>query len=59
MKPNLRQMVMWVLDARSELIDFYSRRGYVKTGIVEEYPFDLHVGTPLRAVKLLQLVKIA
>ena len=59
MKPNLRKMVMWVLDARSELIDFYSRRGYVKTGIVEEYPFDLNVGTPLRAVKLLQLVKIA
>lgn len=32
MKPDLRQMVMWVLDARLELIDFYIRHGYVKTG---------------------------
>lgn len=59
MKPDLRYFLMWVLDARSELIDFYIRHGYEKTGIVEEYPVDLNVGKPLTELKLLQLSKIA
>ena len=59
MKPDLKQLVMWVLDARSELIEFYMRHGYVKTGVVADYPKNQNVGTPLIEVKLLQLTKIA
>lgn len=59
MKPDLERFVMWVLDARPELVNFYLRHGYIKTGIVKDYPSDLNVGTPLISMKLLQLVKIA
>ena len=59
MKPDLKQLVMWVLDARSELIEFYTRHGYAKTDVVADYPTDLNVGTPLIELKLLKLTKIA
>ena len=59
MKPDLKQLVMWVLDARSELIEFYTRHGYAKTDVVADYPIGLNVGTPLIELKLLQLTKIA
>ncbi|WP_423396319.1 GNAT family N-acetyltransferase [Burkholderia sp. LMG 21824] len=38
--------VMVVLSARHELIDFYLRRGYMRTGERTGYPFDAGVGRP-------------
>jgi ribosomal protein S18 acetylase RimI-like enzyme len=44
---NLHKINMNVLLIRKELIDFYCRHGYRKTGIVKPYPENLGVGTPL------------
>lgn len=43
---HLATAVMIVLSARRELIDFYLRRGYVRTGHVTDYPMDAGVGIP-------------
>ncbi|MFL9865648.1 N-acetyltransferase [Paraburkholderia fungorum] len=43
---NIAKAVMVVLSAREELIDFYLRRGYVRTGEVMSYPVDAGVGIP-------------
>jgi hypothetical protein len=37
---------MVVLSARHELIEFYLRRGYSRTGEVSAYPVDADVGIP-------------
>lgn len=41
-----QRFVMSVLSARSELINFYLRRGYARTGKVLDFPHDANVGTP-------------
>ncbi|MEL0625706.1 N-acetyltransferase [Salinibacterium amurskyense] len=42
-------MQMTVIDVREELIAFYERRGYVRTGITKPFPYgDERVGTPRR-----------
>lgn len=38
---------MSVLSSRAELISFYERRGYVRTGHIESYPVFSGVGQPL------------
>jgi hypothetical protein len=38
---------MHVLQIRSELIDFYTRRGYCRTGVIRDYPVHLGVGHPI------------
>lgn len=38
--------VMVVISQRKELIEFYERRGYKRTGKTEEYPVHLNVGVP-------------
>ncbi|KPK56314.1 MAG: GCN5 family acetyltransferase [Thiotrichales bacterium SG8_50] len=38
--------VMVVVSQRPELISYYERRGYVRTGRVEDYPLHLNVGVP-------------
>ncbi|MBZ5788540.1 GNAT family N-acetyltransferase [Burkholderia contaminans] len=43
---QIGKAVMVVLSARHELIDFYLRRGYTRTGERTGYPFDAGVGTP-------------
>ncbi|ROT37845.1 alpha/beta hydrolase [Sodiomyces alkalinus F11] len=35
-----RRMVMWVIWLRTELIDWYLRRGYVRTGETAPFPYD-------------------
>ena len=43
---NSEKFVMAVVSARHELISFYQRRGYQKTGETMEYPFNAGVGQP-------------
>ena len=56
-KPDVKHFVVWVLNQRHELIDYYQRRGYSLTGLVQEYPYDAGVGTPLVELKLLEMKK--
>jgi GNAT superfamily N-acetyltransferase len=46
---NLRVMRMSVIDVRVELIAFYERRGYVRTGITKPFPYgNERFGVPRR-----------
>jgi GNAT superfamily N-acetyltransferase len=46
---NTRRMEMTVIDVRSELIEFYERRGYCRTGILKDFPYgDTRFGLPKR-----------
>ena len=40
------KFIIVVVSSRSELIAFYLRRGYQKTGTVQDYPLSAGVGTP-------------
>jgi len=54
------KFVMLVVIQRRELIKFYERRGYVRTGEIMEYPIHLNVGTPkVVGLKMEYLVKKA
>lgn len=44
---NSNEYIMVVISQRKELIAFYERRGYKKTGELEQYPVHLNVGEPL------------
>jgi ribosomal protein S18 acetylase RimI-like enzyme len=41
------KFVMQVMSSRIELIDFYLRRGYHKTGVLLDYPIAAGVGVPI------------
>lgn len=43
---GVHKFVMFVISQRSELITFYLRRGYVRTGRVETYPLHMGIGVP-------------
>ncbi len=43
---GLKLSVMQVISQRKELISFYERCGYKKTGLVKPYPLTLNSGTP-------------
>ncbi|MBS7456715.1 GNAT family N-acetyltransferase [Coralloluteibacterium stylophorae] len=46
---RLPAMAMTVIDVRHELIAWYERRGYARTGVVKPFPYgDLRFGTPRR-----------
>ena len=46
---NLPAMRMTVIDIRDELIAFYERRGYRRTGITKPFPYgDARFGLPTR-----------
>ena len=46
---GLRSMLMTVIDIRQELIAFYERRGYKRTGIKKPFPYgDERFGIPKR-----------
>ncbi|RJE69948.1 acetyltransferase [Acinetobacter sp. JS678] len=55
--PHLTNAVMYVLDIRSELIAYYERRGYVKTGNEQPYPVEANVGVPKVPIKLVEMKK--
>ena len=43
---GVTKYVMVVVSQRTELISYYERRGYIRTGRIEKYPAQLEVGTP-------------
>lgn len=43
---KVTKFIMVVLSRRTELIAFYERRGYQRSGINTEYPLHLNVGIP-------------
>jgi ribosomal protein S18 acetylase RimI-like enzyme len=43
------KFMMVVVSARTELISFYLRRGYQKTGSVMDYPLSANAGSPKHA----------
>ena len=46
---GLERMRMTVIDLRSELIAWYQRRGYVRTGVFKPFPYgDERFGRPKR-----------
>jgi ribosomal protein S18 acetylase RimI-like enzyme len=55
--PTLISYEMFVLDARTELIQYYERCGYSKTECVESYPIDANVGQPLMDLRLQHMSK--
>lgn len=42
-----KRLMMVVISQREELISFYERRGYKRTGDISEYPVHLNVGIPV------------
>lgn len=55
--PHLTSALMYVLDVRSELIAYYERRGYMKTGNKQSYPVEANVGVPRVPIKLVEMKK--
>lgn len=56
-KFNARAMVMTVINLRDELIAYYERRGYARTGETKPFPFDLVPGEKRRDFHLVWLKK--
>jgi ribosomal protein S18 acetylase RimI-like enzyme len=48
---------MSVLSVRAELLDWYERQGYRRTGTSEPFPASTRFGTPRQALTLLALEK--
>ena len=44
----VKKVVMCVVAQRTELVDYYLRRGYFSEGDLCEYPCHLNVGTPVQ-----------
>ncbi len=54
------QFSMSVISARTELIAYYERRGYVKSNKISDYPLHLNIGDPIgEALFLVHLSKAA
>jgi len=45
---NAKKYIMVVVSQRTELIAYYKRRGYIRTGEIQKYPTNLNVGIPLK-----------
>ena len=54
---EVRDLIMYVLDVRSELIAYYQRRGYQITGHAAPYPVNANVGQPLVPIQLIEMKK--
>lgn len=55
---NADRIVMTVVSQRPELLAFYQRRGYRRTGEFSAYPIDARVGTPKVDLTVERLVKL-
>ena len=54
---NTECFVLIVVSEREELIEFYIRRGYTRTGVVLDYPTEAGVGIPLCGVLRLEVLR--
>jgi ribosomal protein S18 acetylase RimI-like enzyme len=54
---NAQVGVLVVIAARTELVEFYLRRGYSKTEEWSQYPIDAGVGTPEKEAMLLTTLR--
>ena len=54
---EVQTLEMDVLSVRPELIEFYERCGYFKTGKITPYPVNANVGQPLVNLHLIHLHK--
>lgn len=50
-------IVMTVISVRTELIDWYQRRGYALTGETQPFPIDDRFGTPTQPLEFVVLSK--
>lgn len=48
---------LYVLSVRKELIEYYERRGFNRTGVVDDYPITAEVGIPSVPVSLVEMTK--
>ncbi len=56
---KLEKIRITVIDRRTELIAWYERFGFVKTGRIEKFPDDLRYGIPkVKDLKMLELAKV-
>lgn len=46
-----------VISARPELINWYERRGFIKTGYTEAFPEDIYIGIPKQSLELIEMEK--
>lgn len=51
------RIIMTVISQRPELLAFYERRGYRRTGLVSPYPTDTQVGVPKVPLTVARLAK--
>jgi len=56
-KLGVRKYVMVVVSQREELISFYERRGYARTGNIEKYPTHPSVGIPLNSALTIEYLE--
>lgn len=54
---GVRRLRMVVLSARQELIAFYERRGYARTGERKDYPVAAGVGRPKQAGLMIEVLE--
>ncbi|SEB10304.1 GNAT family N-acetyltransferase [Pedobacter hartonius] len=54
---NCTTLTATVIDVRSELIEWYVRLGFIRTGRIEPFPTDGKVGIPRIPVELVEIEK--
>ena len=52
-----KYFAMSVVSSRYELIEYYERRGYQRTGKISPYPTGLNVGVPRKELFMEELIK--
>lgn len=55
---GLKAVVMTVISVRTELIVWYERRGYKRTGQIEPFPYDTKSGVPTQPLQFIIMKKL-